>query len=67
MLLPTADLLNNYFSSVFTVEDLSFITNASSKFDFINSEILSELRIDEKLVEEKLGKMNTIKAREQTN
>ena len=57
-----ADLLNNYFSSVFTVEDLSFIPNASSKFDFNNSEILSEILIDEKLVEEKLGKLNTSKS-----
>ena len=57
-----ADLLNNYFSSVFTVEDLSFIPNASSKFDLKNSEILSEIRIDEKLVEEKLAKLNTSKS-----
>ena len=57
-----ADLLNNYFSSVFTVEDLSFIPNASSKFDLQNAEILSEIRIDEKLVEEKLAKLNTSKS-----
>jgi hypothetical protein len=57
-----ADLLNNYFCSVFTVEDLSFIPKASSKFDFNNSEILSEIRIDENLVEEKLHKLNTSKS-----
>jgi hypothetical protein len=57
-----ANLLNNYFSSVFTVEDLSNIPNPNSNFDFTNSEILTELLINETLVGEKLGKMNTSKS-----
>ena len=57
-----ADLLNNYFSSVFTVENLSQIPNASSLFDFSDSEALSEIYVNEKLVEEKLAKINTGKS-----
>lgn len=57
-----ADLLNNYFSSVFTIENLSDIPNSSSKFDSSNSEILTDIHIDEKLVGEKLGKINTGKS-----
>lgn len=57
-----ADLLNKYFSSVFTVENVSYIPNAVSKFDLANHEILTEISIDEKLVGEKLGKMNTSKS-----
>ena len=48
----TADLLNSYFSSVFTVENVSFIPNPSSNFDFTNSEILTEIHTEKKLVEE---------------
>ena len=58
----TADLLNSYFSSVFTVENVSFIPNPSSNFDFTNSEILTEIHIEEKLLGEKLGKLNMSKS-----
>ena len=58
----TANLLNSYFSSVFTNEDLSVIPNPISNFDFANSEILAELYIDENLVIEKLAKLNTNKS-----
>lgn len=57
-----ADLLNNYFSSVFTVENLSYIPIPSSCFDFTKSEILTEIRIEEKLVRDKLGNINTSKS-----
>lgn len=57
-----ADLLNSYFSSVFTVENISSIPNPISNFDFTNSQIFSEISVDEKLVAEKLSKMNTSKS-----
>ena len=57
-----ADLLNNYFSSVFTVENTSSIPNPISNFDFKNSQIFSEISVDEKVVYEKLSKMNTSKS-----
>ena len=57
-----ADLLNSYFSSIFTVENVSSIPNPISNFDFTNSQIFSEISVDEKFVEEKLSKMNTGKS-----
>ena len=57
-----ADLLNSYFSSVFTIENVSLIPNPTSNFDFTNSQILRELCIDEKLVWEKLSNINTSKS-----
>src|SRR6266516_6511134 len=49
-----ADLLNNDFSSVFTVENRTSIPNAISNFDFTNSYSFSEMRVDKKVVYEKL-------------
>src|SRR5207245_1908234 len=57
-----ADLLNNYFSSVFTVENVSSIPNPISNFDFANAQIFSGISLDEELVGEKLSKMNTSKS-----
>lgn len=57
-----ADSFNSYFSSVFTLEDLSDIPEPNSSFNFSNAEFLRELPIDEKLVLDKLSKMNTNKS-----
>src|SRR5437867_1628426 len=57
-----ADLLKSYFSSVFTVENISSIPNPISNFDFTNSQIFSEISVDEKLVSEKLSKLNISKS-----
>ena len=57
-----ADLLNSYFSSVFTVENISSIPNPISNFDFTNSQIFSDISVDEKLVYGKLSKMNISKS-----
>ncbi len=54
--------LNTYFSSVFTVENVSFIPNSKSNFDFTNSQTLREICIEEKLIGEKLSKLNTSKS-----
>ena len=54
-----ANLLNDYFSSVFTVEDCSFIPDASVVFDRnILGEGLSEIEITADMVETKLSKLN---------
>jgi exonuclease III len=58
----TADLLNKYFSSVFTKEDTNFIPVAVSNFNYDNYEPLAEITIDEELVFEKLSKINTNKS-----
>ena len=53
-----ANLLNDYFSSVFTVEDCSFTPDASVVFDrYILGEGLSEIEITADMVETKLSKM----------
>jgi len=57
-----ADLLNSYFSSVFTVENVSSIPNPISNFDFTNAQSFSEICVDEQLVREKLSRMNTSKS-----
>src|SRR3989442_720447 len=57
-----ADLLNSHFSSVFTVENISSIPNPISNFDFTNSQIFSDISVDENLVYEKLSKMNISKS-----
>src|SRR6184192_3994374 len=57
-----ADLLNSYFSSVFTVENISSIPNPISNFDFTNSQTFSDISVDEKLVYGKLSKMNISKS-----
>src|SRR3989441_2743600 len=57
-----ADLLNKYFSSVFTVENVSSIPNPISNFDFTNSQLFSDISVDEKLVGEKLSKLNISKS-----
>src|SRR3989441_9563760 len=57
-----ADLLNSYFSSVFTVENISSIPNSISNFDFTNSQTFSDISVDEKLVYGKLSKMNISKS-----
>ena len=57
-----ADLLNEYFASVFTVENTSFIPDPISNFDFTNSQLLKEICFDEKLVLDKLNNMNTSKS-----
>jgi ribonucleases P/MRP protein subunit RPP40 len=54
----TADALNSYFASVFTVENLKQIPNPTSYFNYSNSEVLSMIEIDEKIVREKLDKIN---------
>ena len=57
-----ADLLNSYFSSVFTVENVSFIPKKISNFHIQHSQNLSDIYIDENLVGEKLNKINTSKS-----
>src|SRR5207244_13432315 len=56
-----ADLLNSYFSSVFTVENVSSILNPISNFDFTNAQSFSEICVDEQLDTEKLSRINTSK------
>ena len=58
----TADIFNKYFSSVFTVENLSSIPNPVNKFNFSNSEGLSSIVIEEEDVIKKLININTSKS-----
>ena len=53
-----AETPNNYFISVFTMENLSNIPKVSSYVDFSDTEVLRDLEIEESEVEEKL--MSTI-------
>ena len=58
----TAEFLNNYFGSVFTQEDLE---NMPTPVNLFNEEInncLSDLKISEQIVVEKLGKINVGKS-----
>jgi len=58
----TANLLNNYFSSVFTVEDCSNIPNAKQMFTGkIGEEDLVHLEITSTIVEHKLEKLDVNK------
>ena len=57
-----AEMLNNYFTSVFTVENLSNIPKVNSYVDFSDSEVLRDLNIEEIEVEEKLIKLNVNKS-----
>ena len=56
-----ADLLNNYFASVFTQEDVSSVPEPVDIFDDSQSECLSTLEIEEILVLDKLSKINVNK------
>ena len=59
----TAEVLNDYFSSVFTVEDLSYIPNAKQMFQGdLESEGLNTLVIDENTVGQKLAELNVNKS-----
>ena len=57
----TADLLNDYFSSVFTVEDSSSLPEAVKFFRGPQSECLSMIEINENMVLEKLNKIKVNK------
>jgi hypothetical protein len=57
-----ANLLNDYFSSVFTTEDLSFIPTPVNIFQNSITDALSDIEIDEKIVREKLCNINTNKS-----
>ena len=56
-----ADVLNSYFASVFTKEDISALPEPVDIFKGSHSECLSTLEVDEKLVLDKLGKINVNK------
>jgi hypothetical protein len=59
----TADLLNNYFGSVFTIEDLSNIPDPTTIFEGnIAEEGLNQIEIKEDTVMEKLTELNTNKS-----
>jgi len=58
-----ADVLNSYFSSVFTVEDLSHIPNAKQIFEGdLISEGLNDIDIDENIIAKKLNELNVNKS-----
>ena len=57
-----ANLLNNYFSSVFTKEDLSYIPIPANIFPNPMTDELSDIVIDEEIVREKLSNINTNKS-----
>jgi hypothetical protein len=56
-----ADLLNQYFSSVFTVEDTNIMPVAEQIFTGNNDDKLTKINISEEVVLEKLSKINVNK------
>ena len=57
----TADLLNSYFASVFTVEDTSSLPVPTAYFKGPQSECLSVVEIEENVVLDRLSKINVNK------
>ena len=58
----TANIFNDYFSSVFTVEDRDNIPVAEQIFTGIESESLNEINIDEDIIFKKLCEINVNKS-----
>lgn len=58
----TADFLNNYFSSVFTQENVNFIPECEKIFSGSSNEIFSDLIIDENEILSRLNKINVGKS-----
>ena len=56
-----ADLLNNYFASVFTREDIRSIPEPELVFKGTQSQCLSEILITEEIVQDRLSRINTNK------
>jgi hypothetical protein len=54
----TANIFNDYFASVFTIEDTDFIPEAENIFTGSVSECLSDIDIQENIVYKKLSELN---------
>jgi Endonuclease-reverse transcriptase len=58
----TANILNDYFASVFTVENIDNIPVAEQVFIGLESEYLSEISINEEIIFKKLSEINVNKS-----